>query len=403
MKTARLVGVGCREGEAEMPFGLREEAWQLLERLLEHPEPTPERERESTFDPVTLSINSIRGEALHSVVRYALWVRRNLEERDDAEEVASQGFEAMPEVRHVLGQHLKPSEDPSLAVRAVYGQRFPQLVFLDQNWAEENVERIFTHQNGEEELGDAAWEAYVRYCSPYDSVFEILAEEYSRAVEHIGRTSAKERGLTSPDERLAEHLMVYYWRGKVDLTDADSLLQRFYEKASPELRKCALGFVGRSLEKTEEEVPPAILDRLRALWEARVDAVRASDGEEDGRELSAFGSWFRSGKFDETWAFEQLKVALSLAERIGHDFMVVERLAELAEEHPLEAVDCLRAIAEGQTEPWGIMGFRDEAREILKAALSSADSAARNAATDLVHRLGAMGHLDFRGDTLESC
>jgi len=278
----------------------------------------------------------------------------------------------------------------------VYGQWFPQFVVLDADWAEENVDRIFPHEEGAEALRDAAWETYIRYCLPYDNVFQVLADEYACAVERIGGASATRHGLRSPDERLAEHLMVYYWCGKVDLTDPDGLLQRFYEKASPELRKSALNFIGRSLERTQDKVPQEILVRLRTLWEARVTAVRGAEARTEAAELAAFGSWFRSGKFDDNWAIDQLQVALSLAGQVEHDFMVVERLAELADEMPLEVVHCLRLIVESQTAPWGVLGFRDEARGILLSALGSDNGDARDAATDLVHRLGALGHLEFR-------
>ena len=55
----------------------------------------------SNMDPATLSINTTRGETMHAVIRYALWVRRHLEKEPDAEERLAKKFDEMPEVREV--------------------------------------------------------------------------------------------------------------------------------------------------------------------------------------------------------------------------------------------------------------------------------------------------------------
>ena len=59
---------------------------------------------------------------MHTVIRYALWVRQHLEKEPDSEARLQNGFEEIPEVREGLETHLDPSREPSLAVRAVYGQ-----------------------------------------------------------------------------------------------------------------------------------------------------------------------------------------------------------------------------------------------------------------------------------------
>src|SRR5713101_5311940 len=73
--------------DAEIPFELRSSAWNVLKLITDDPNPTPEDEARhggSNMDPATLSINTTRGEAMHAVVRYALWVRRHLEKRPEA-------------------------------------------------------------------------------------------------------------------------------------------------------------------------------------------------------------------------------------------------------------------------------------------------------------------------------
>ena len=54
--------------------------------------------------------------------------------KEKQEELNKKGFESFPEVRFVLENHLDLAKDSSLAIRAVYGQWLPWLIFLDREW-----------------------------------------------------------------------------------------------------------------------------------------------------------------------------------------------------------------------------------------------------------------------------
>lgn len=112
-------------------------------------------------------------------------------------------------------------------------------------------------------------------------------------------------------------------------------------------------------------------------------------------ELSRFGWWFTSKKFDDGWALAQLAEALRIAKKAEPDHSVVERLAELSPSIPRNAVECLAMIVEGDKEGWGILGWREFAHRILAEAMNSADQAARAAAADLIHKLGSRGYFEF--------
>ena len=63
---------------------------------------------------------------------------------------------------------------------------------------------------------------------------------------------------------------------------------------------------------------------------------------------------------------------------------------------PRQAIECVRLMIEGDKEGWGILGWREHARTILRTIIQSANAGARQAAVDLVHRLGARGYREFR-------
>lgn len=377
-----------------VPIEQRKIAWDILKPLTDDPDPAPEDESKSELDPATLSINKTRGTAMHAVIQYALWIRRHLENLPDADARIIQGFAEFPEVREVLENHLDPLRDPSLAIRSVYGQWFPWLVLLDPEWAKERVDQIFPLNEPQRKFWEAAWQAYVVFCPPYDNVFELLRHQYLVAVECLGLTEYKNTLPADPDRQLAEHLMVYYWRGKLDIADPNGLLNIFWRKAPDSIRGHAIAFIGLSLENTEEEIPPEILDHLKSLWELRLAQAKTAQASHKA-EMAAFSRWFISGKLDKHWAIKQLLEALKIAGYAELDHILLERLAALAQEMPSETVQYLKILVEGQINGWKIYAWRDEVRTILATALQSPDPGARQAARELVNYLGGHGYFEF--------
>ena len=378
-----LLSAGFKSDGASIPFELRPEAWKVLRPLTNDPDPTPDDEAESTNGPSILAINTTRGEALHAVLSYALWVRQR------RKEIIGRGFGEMPEVQEVLESHLDPNFDPSLAIRSVYGRWFPWLKLLDHAWVEEKLPLIFPLQETYQDFRNAAWESYIIFCPPYDDVFEVLQGEYRKAIDQIGGPSLEKGRLADPDEHLAEHLMAFYWRGKLDLGDPEGMLTEFFARVPDMLCAHALNFLGRSLYDEKEKIPDEVRDRLKRLWECRITLA----GKE---EAAAFGWWFAAKKFDDSWALAQLKKAIEIAGKTDPDHLVTERLAELASTFPGPVVECLSLMAQGDKKGWLISSWRDDAHVILENALKSDDPEAMGAATALINRLAARGYSEYR-------
>jgi hypothetical protein len=397
---ASLLGSAFQQGAVTLPYQYRQKAWKVLSVLTTDPHPTREEEERSGGPGMAahMSINTTRGEAMHTVFRYALWVRKHLEKLPDAnEEILALGFQSMQEVREVLDSHLDPELEPSVAIRSVYGQWFPWIVLIDPRWAADKVAKVFPSQEALRDFRSAAWNTYIIFCGPYDNVFDILREEYRHAVEEIGRTSRDKHQIADPEERLAEHLMTLYWRGKLHLDDSAGLLALFYSKASDSLCGHAFEFVGRSLHNTKDTVPSNILDRLQNLWAYRQSLIRTNATPTNHtNELAAFGWWFVSGKFGDAWAIPQLIQSLSITGKTAAEHLVIERLATLAEAMPHETVQCLDRMIEGDKDGWRASAWGNQTRTILAAAIRGGDPVARESAENLVHRLGARGFLDFR-------
>jgi len=389
---------------AERPLGVgyehRQEVWEILEPLTHDISPTPEEEARyggSNMDPVTLSINTVRGQALHDVIRYALWVQRDSAAQPGATDPCQRSFNQIPEARDVLERHLDIGRDPSRAIRAVYGQWFPWLLLLDREWATEQLAAIFPPETAHREHRDVAWEAYIGYCSPYDGVFDLLLGEYFIAVDQVGTRAGGGTALVKPDERLAQHLMTFYWRGKLQADDGQRLLDGFWTRAPSSLRGHALSFTGRALSQSKGEIPADVLQRLKALWESRLRLARQTQTPEEHKsEAAAFGWWFVSGRFEPLWSLAQLAVVYEFAGEVEAEHLVIERLASLAEQAPGLALRSLEAAVKSDQEGWRTYRMREHSRQILAAAMASGDPEAGGKAKALVDYLGQRGFLELR-------
>ncbi|MGH3023452.1 MAG: hypothetical protein ACRDNI_07335 [Gaiellaceae bacterium] len=395
-EAAGLLEAGLSSEIAPLPFDARDRIWACLAQLAADANPTPEHEMRyggSNMDPSTLALNTTRGRAFHALVDYCFWVKRNVAR--ETEEEAREGFSLVPEVRETLENHLEPEVDSSLAVRAVYGQYYPSFVAFDRRWAESRRVAIFPQSSAQVEFWAAAWGAYVTFSRPYWDLLPILYGEYAMAIERLGEIGRLSRWLGSsetPDERLADHLVTFYWHDRLALDD--QLITMFFARAPGDLRKHALAFIGRSA-RDQEELEPEVSERLAQMWQWRMGATSDED-EGASDELSSFAWWVNASSLDLDWRMRELERVLARGVLPQPDFLVLEALNEAVAERPLEATRLLRQFLDLAREGWTLMGGRSEIETLLVSALASDSREAQAVAEETVHWLGALGHQNFR-------
>ena len=298
---AYLLEGGFTQTAVYTPFELRAAAWEILAVLLRDSDPTPEdeaRQIRTHEDASHMSINRTRGIAMHTVVRYALWVEKHLDEPDPIT------LRKMPEVQAAFENGLDEKLEPSLTVRSVYGRWFAWIQHLDSKWAREHVAQIFPKDDANLAMWTVAWGSYVCFSAAFSDSLQTLIPEYRLAIERLGGVLPSETKSQNIEARLAEHLMGFFWHGNLELDGSDGLIGLFWKKAPVELRRKALQALCRWLH-TKEAIGLEILKRLRGLWEWRVQTV--SEMQSDPKELSSFSWWFSSGQFDDEWAIDQLE------------------------------------------------------------------------------------------------
>lgn|GEM_PF-1149611 len=393
---AALIGAGLQSGEAALPIEHREQVWNILRVLCEDPDPTPEHEAQyggDNMDPITTSLNTVRGRTMHAVIQYALWVRRSTVTGSDTAQVRAQGD--LPEVWELLEELLHPDREPSTTVRAVFGLFFSTLYALNREWVVGHLHSIFPEGPALGHLWDAAWLGYLAYTPAYGDLLDPMRSVYALAIERIGAPRAEGRTCET-DERLGEHLMGFYWLGLLPLDEPAGLLVRFFESATVALRATTVGYVGRTLCPSGAKFTGSQLDRLRRFFDWRLASVQDTGGDGPAQELAGFGWWFASGWLGEEWSLGMLAVVLRLAETIDPYLTVLERLADRAPSWPRQCIECLALMLDSNSAREFWWGGEHEMRAIISAAVGSDDASARETARALINRLAARGQIGYR-------
>jgi hypothetical protein len=301
----------------------------------------------------------------------------------------------MPEVKDVLNRHLDPRFEPTRTIRSVYGRYFPLLRYLDPGWTHRAVAEVFPDAPELAHLWRAAWDSYLVYADNWNSrdVLDLLRRQYSRGVRETvtSATTSDSPIERDPPTQLGWHLVVFFVVGSLDL--ADPLLNAFFETADDGLRGRVMGWLGRSLLGDKDALSPPMKSRVQDLWDHRFGQCSA-EPQAHHRELVSFGWSFASGKLDTVWAFSTLVKVLMLAGRIDDDHFVIERLATLSHDWPLDSIRCFAAMVGGDHESWTFRG--EEARDLLRTVLASGNAEASRLAVEVVNRLAARGFLELR-------
>lgn len=381
-----LIDAGFRQ--KEIPFDVREVLWRVLSDLAAEEDPDDRldyRNQDSKDRDIwSASINRIRPRAIRNMIMYLEWCRDNLR----AEKFS---FHDVPEVEALLQKHLDVAIDSSLDVRLIYGEFLPFLMSVDSLWVKKNIEAIFPRDPALKYLKDVAWVAYLTANSAYDQAFEILRSEYVTAIEELGSKRELGRGhmLDQPDEKLAQHLLQLYWRGRIGL-DSGGILERFYNKADDALLGHAVTYAGRSISSTKD-IPDEILGRLQQLWDYHLSRAAGSG---HMREMAAFGWWFNSGYFEDGWALEHLLKSLQLSNgNMEPKLGTLQRLAKLAERYPDAVIKCTELIVDAELVD--VILWVDDLTTILQTLLKSGTDASK-VARKIVQKLGVRGHLQYR-------
>ena len=389
LEVARLISSGL--GRRSIPQELRDDIWQVIAALAEDRDPTAEtedeREREG-MQPEILSLNSVRPCAIEAAIRFAAWSAAG-----DHASVADGSSPTLPEnVRDVLDWHLDPERERTRTVHAVFGRHVSQFYSLDPEWTKERATAIFPEDPSQAALRDIAWRAFIDANRFWPRSWELLEPQYRRAIKALAdeRLDKEDVSLVDPSGALLGHLLSAYLNDLIELSD-DSLLGMFSETAPLRLRRTFLEMIGTNLSG-EHDVSERVQGKLQQLWEWRAEKVFA---EGNVAELAGFDWWFGSGKMPHEWSIEQLLRVLEAGGGVTFDYVVTQRLPDLAATDLPSAVRITAGLVEHAYTPHMVLSAREPFRTVLAAALASGDNELVATARATISRLYAERHTEF--------
>jgi hypothetical protein len=400
---SRFVENVCKAESGGIPRyaldGLRQRMWQLtaslcLDRAESYIVHDVSKEDPRLHDFLDIAINSPRGKAVEAAVEYGRWVAKHVKQFEGKLEVVPGGFDAMPEVREMLEWQIAP-ENRSFEALAILGSRVGLIYWIDKKWLSENAERLFSLEDIEGgpavAHGWAAWNAFLIWTTPHIEFYRIFKSQFAYAVEHAAKVKLKERNPRQPMHHLGEHLLILHGRGQVGLDDDERLLRRFIESANSEVRRHAIEFVGRTLDR-DDKIPEVIIERFQKLWDFYWDGPGRKDAEE-ASSAWLFGTWFSCGKFPESWALDRLQQFVEVNRTPEPDHIIAAKLARIAHVDIVKSVQILDTVVRNDREGWRIGGWLDSAKEILAQALRTSGQA-KDQALVLIDYLGRRGYTD---------
>lgn len=385
---ARLLNSLLGSDANPLPAGDQGKVWPLLEQLATDPDPgvharAEQPDNEDSMGPLNLSLNTVRGEAIHGVFSYITWQHHQR---------ANKKAGIPPEAEVLLERHLDPAIEETRTIRSIYGANINRLVYWDAPWVEANRDRIFSAAHSR--LDEIAWSTFITHAQPFIDVFQLLQGRFERAVEEMA-SPTREKGDHDPRVSLGSYLVALYWGGSIDFKSADSLLTRFFAKAPDAVRGEVIKSIGISAKRAPTPIAPVVMERLVKLWEWRVQIAQAQGGKNQAEELANFVWWFHSEKFDEHWAAVEMVHALELAGTSVQESLFLRRFAELADKHTAEALRALELAVVKTSKLGSAFWFDNEAITILSAALQSMDANLLQQAKTLQDAFVKQGRYDY--------
>jgi len=375
----------------------------LFELIEKDENPTEDSEKKygpdaKNMDYVTYCINSNRGKAMHALIQHAL---RRARMRPDEEKKAEKDKGTFP---HGERMNLykafftkRLDEEISPSVQSSYGQSLPYLFYLDQEWVEQMKKRgkLFPREEEKNRFWEAHWQGYIGFNNFYDQIYYLLKDDYKKAIDTLSDKKESKKIFGSYDDRLAEHLMIAYWRSLEEISEKGEILNTFFRKASRNLRSHAILFLVRALREVKPSKDSEEWIRMKNLWEQRLK--KANDSE-----LASFARWLKyspESLVDILYLIKPIIPYLHVGYQEEDLLEYINENIEINTEKALQILNELYGIKESLLN----IHFRlDLTKDILTKAGKYKDRP--EVAVEInkaVNRLGEMGYYDFKDLLIE--
>ena len=390
MEVADLLGDALQAKEPYLSRGQLDRIRSILLKIVHSPDPNPADEMKSNMDPFTQSMNCVRGKAMHGIIHYSLYLCR---ERDKLQgEKEKTGF-LEPEMQQVLEEKLNLSQEPSLAVHAVYGAYLTQLYYISKEWLEEHIAAIFPEDKEKTDYWLAAWNAYLVASRVYSDVFKMLIPYYQKGISCLIEKEERKVLSIDPKEHLAQHILLSYLWEITDFGDSSNLLDSFFSSAPNSVRSHGIFWLSKVLENEKPASGDTLWQKCWTLWQRRLSIAETQDTSINNQEISEYMRWLKIVPVGMEVLYPTLCSTVKYLFNGYEAGLLIEYAASNCKLFPLESITLLQMSIQSVKETWWLPEKENE-EQILRTAIDSGDEDAKRIANEVINYRG--DHGDFR-------
>lgn len=315
----RLIEAGCKKDERSFSLDNVQMAKNVLEKIL-HFQVGEEFKEDS--DAVSVAINSPRGRCLEAYINLALFHMRNSPE--DERLKISKGY-----MQVFDAELLKADQDiPEYEFATLVANYFPNFLYISNDWAKQNIHKIFDKNNKQRWLCAVQGFSYVGQFIP--EVYDHFKEN-GDFIAILESDQLRER----VDDRYIQFLVIAYYRKVESIEDESSLLAKVLKREMYRELGQMIWFIW-TLKSPDDE------DRVKEMsFELFPRLLEIIDlNSKEGRKLAS-RLCFWTGYITDL-SGEQKEWLMEIAPYAQEDYnanYLLEGLADLSGSYPFEAAE----------------------------------------------------------------
>ncbi len=287
-----------------------------------------------SIDLVTAVLNSTKGRIFSALINYSLRYARIYKKNEENKWDETIQLE--------FSKRLDRELEPTFEFSVILGQYLSNIRYLNENWVNENINRIFPKEN--EDHWRAAFTGYLFYgTTVYLDLYKILRKNshYEKAIN----TNFEDPKL---NERLIQHLCIGYLQDWEDLNDPESLIAKIFKRNNPKYFSYTIQYFWMLRKNINNKIKL----KIKPLWKKLFNALIVNESNLEYQKLfSQLSLWsVLIDQIDED-IFNWLKLS---AKYISLDFKVpyfIEYLLKHVENSPKEVGELYLIMLNSKTFP----------------------------------------------------
>ena len=349
----------------------------ILKCLMRNQKGDPFNEN-SSFDALTIAINSPRGQCLEALINVALRHCRLSDKKNDENHA-----KAWKEFQPYFDTELKQKHDVNYEFFALIPRYIPNFLYMSKEWLMQNLEIIFDQNDNKK------WTCAIQ---GYRYMHGFIPEVY----QHLKSNGHIMRALDDKDLS-RKHSRKFIWNAvhsflanKEQLSDEDSLICILLSRGKSDEIDEIIHFICSFRPEDRGKITPKVYQ----LW-PRIQKIVQDIGfsSSDGRRLvSSMCRWTEfidqiDGK-NKKWLLEIAPYAHSVP--LSRRFL--ENLSRLSKEHPFEVNEILQAMISGVSEhTYAFLGNNKHVKTILENLIDKGKTEGKNLAEETVRNFVEKG------------